>query len=112
ITYVPLTQLFAGNFINYGLGSRGQKNSLFTYADNVSWIKGKHAFKGGAEFRFGYTLSMQAGNFYPVVTMGAGGSAVTNIDNINFNGLVAGNQTVARQLLTDLSGSVSQIQQA
>ena len=111
-TYVPLTQLFAGNFINYGLGSRGQKNVLTSYADNLSWIKGKHAFKGGAEFRFGYTLSMQAGNFYPVVTMGAGGAAVTGIDNTTVPGLVAGNQTVARQLLTDLAGSVSQITQS
>ena len=33
ITYVPLTQLFAGNFINYGLGSRGQKNSLYSFAE-------------------------------------------------------------------------------
>jgi Carboxypeptidase regulatory-like domain len=111
MTYVPLTQLMNGNFINYGLGSRGQLNSLYSYADNLSWIKGKHAFKGGAEFRFGYTLSMQAGNFYPVVTLGAGGSAVTGIDG-SINGLVANNQTVARQLLTDLAGSVASIQQA
>jgi len=111
ITYVPLTQLFTGNFINYGLGSRGQKNVLTSYADNLSWIKGKHAFRGGAELRLGYTLSMQAGNFYPVVTMGAGGAAVTGIDG-TISGLVAGNQTVARQLLTDLAGSVSSIQQA
>jgi hypothetical protein len=112
ITYVPLTQLFTGNFINYGLGSRGQRNVLTSYADTLSWIKGKHAFKGGAEFRFGYTLSMQAGNFYPVVTMGAGGPAVTGIDSTNVLGLVAGNQTAARQLLTDLAGSVANIQQA
>ncbi len=110
-TYVPLTQLFTGNFINYGLGSRGQKNSLYSFADNLSWIKGKHAFRGGAEVRFGYTLSMQAGNFYPVVTFGAGGPAVANIDG-TINGLVGGNQTVARQLLTDLAGNVSSIQQA
>src|SRR5262249_34393433 len=45
ITYVPLTQTFPGNFIAYGLGSRGQKNSLLSFADNLSWIKGKHAFK-------------------------------------------------------------------
>src|SRR5204862_3756928 len=106
IPYVPQTQLYRGNFINYGLGSRGQGNSLWTYADTLSWTHGKHAFKGGAEFRFGANLSMQAANFYPVVTYGAGSFPVTGIDN-NITGLAANSQTVARQLLTDLNASVA-----
>jgi hypothetical protein len=112
MTYVPLTTLFKGNFINYGAGSRGQANWLYSGADTMSWIKGRHAFKGGAELRYGHTLSMQAGNFYPVVTLGAGGAAVTGIDNSTVPGLVAGNQVTARNLLTDLAGSVANIQQA
>jgi hypothetical protein len=106
IPYVPQTQLYRGNFINYGLGSRGQRNSLWTYADTLSWTHGKHAFKGGTEVRLGANLSMQAANFYPVVTFGAGSNAVTGIDS-SIPGLVANNQTLARQLVTDLSASVS-----
>ena len=40
MTYVPLTTLFKGNFINYGVGSRGQANWLYSGADTMSWIKG------------------------------------------------------------------------
>jgi hypothetical protein len=110
IPFVPLTQLYTGNFINYGLGSRGQQNSLWTWADTLSMTKGKHAFKGGAEFRFGANLSMQAANFYPVVNLGAGSFPVNGIDSSN--GLQANDQARARQLLTDLNGSVAMAQQA
>src|SRR5262249_42365463 len=99
------------NFINYGLGSRGQQNGLWTYADTLSWTHGKHAFKGGGEFRTASNLSMQAANFYPVVTFGASAFPVTGIDN-SIQGLAANSQTVARQLLTDLNGSVNTAVQA
>src|SRR5947207_4517499 len=107
---MPLTQTYTANFINYGLGSRGQQNSLWTWADTLSMTHGKHAFKTGAEFRFGANLSMQAANFYPVVNLGAGSFPVTGIDSTN--NLQANDQTRARQLLTDLNGSVAMAMEA
>ena len=38
-------QVFADN------GSIGNKTPLLTLGNNVSWMRGKHAFKGGVEFR-------------------------------------------------------------
>src|SRR5438477_11644491 len=49
---------------------------------------------------------MPGGNFDPVVTFGAGRHAVPGNES-TLSGLAANNQTLARQLLTDLSGSVS-----
>ena len=46
-----------------------------------------------------------------IARLGAGGVAVTGIDNIAIPGLSAVNQTAARNLLTDLSGSVTSIQE-
>src|SRR5204863_8892379 len=48
-------------------------------------------------------------NFTPQAVFGAGGQPVQNIDAIAFPGLSANNQNIARNLLTDLSGSVAQI---
>jgi hypothetical protein len=50
-------------------------------------------------------------NMTPRANLGAGGVPVQNIDNIAIPGLTANNQTVARILLTDLSGSVDRILQ-
>jgi hypothetical protein len=43
------------------------------------------------------------------VDLGPGGVPVSNIDNVAIPGLTGNNQTTARNLLTDLSGSVAQI---
>lgn len=50
-------------------------------------------------------------NFTPQATLGAGGVPVANLDNIAVPGLSANNQTTARNLLTDLAGSVASIQE-
>ena len=50
-------------------------------------------------------------DFTPEMTLGAGGVPVQNIDNVAIPGLTGNNQTSARNLLTDLSGSVASIAQ-
>src|SRR6266705_2170501 len=65
----------------------------------------------GGEWRYGYT---NGGNeiMMPIVRMGAGGPAVVNITAAAVPGLSANNQMTARNMLTDLSGSVASIGKA
>jgi hypothetical protein len=114
IPFQPVTTLFPNNFINWTAGdngTRGANSPFYTLADTVSWTKGKHAFKAGGEFRAANSDSWNDTNFTPQAILGAGGVPVANIDNISIPGLSANDQTRARNLLTDLSGSVASISQ-
>ena len=98
----------------------GGVSPMLMYGDNLSWTRSKHAFKGGAEFRFGGSDSYNSAHSLPHVDLGpspivrrygiAGvGIPVTGIDNSTITGLHAADQTNARTLLTDLAGSISEI---
>ncbi|PYS52695.1 MAG: hypothetical protein DMG13_15230 [Acidobacteria bacterium] len=109
-----ITTLFPSNVIDWAAGSgstRSANSPLYTYGDNLSWSKGKHAFKMGGEYRRGYSNAGGDRGFTPQARLGAGGVPVQNIDNLVIPGLTGNNQTVARNLLTDLSGSVASIAQ-
>src|SRR5262249_32446040 len=56
--------------------TRGNTTSLWTYADTLSWTKGRHAVKFGAEFRQDQSLGFSNLNFIPHATGGAGGGSV------------------------------------
>src|SRR2546422_3136497 len=110
-----ITTLFPSNVIDWAAGSgstRSADSPLYTYGDTLSWTQGKHAFKAGAEVRRGYSNAGGDRGFTPQARLGAGGVPVQNIDNIAIPGLSGNNQTTARNLLTDLSGSVASIMQA
>jgi outer membrane receptor protein involved in Fe transport len=99
----------------------------YSYADTISWTRGKHAFKTGAEFRIGSSKSTWTG------TSGTGGafnnvdtvpgvhggelilSPVTGINSRNIPGLAGdatrGNQDRMENLLVFLSGSVGRVSQ-
>ena len=115
IPYVVQTTLFPETFladtINLDGQTREARSPLYTFADTISWNQGKHSYKTGFELRTGSTLSWNDTWFTPEVTLGAGGPPVSNIDNVAIAGLTGNNQTTARNLLTDLSGSVAQIMQ-
>jgi hypothetical protein len=91
--------------------TRGSENPLWSYGDTLSWTKGKHAFKTGGEFRLMSSAPWNDSNFTPQARFGAGGAAVTGIDSVAFSGLTGNNTTTARNLLTDLAGSVGSILQ-
>ena len=91
--------------------TRFNNGPQYSYGDTLSFTKGAHAFKIGGEWRYGYTLG---GNeiMLPVARLGAGGPTVANITAMAVTGLTANNQTLARNILTDLSGSVASINEA
>lgn len=82
---------------------------VYQYSDNMTWLKGRHAFKGGAEIRFVSSTGYDANVVMPRATIGAGGVSVQNITAIPLIGQNAGGATA---LLNDLSGSISSVQQA
>jgi hypothetical protein len=89
---------------------RFQASPTYTIGDDLSWTHGKHAFKGGVEWRRVSSYGHGDSNNTPLVSLGAGSSPVSVIDATN--GMSANNQAAARNLLTDLSGSVASINEA
>ena len=82
-------------------------NPVYTVADSLSWIRGRHSFKWGFQYNAMVSNSFNINNgVVPTVTFGAGNVAVTNISTIPGIGQ---NLSLAQNLLTDLSGSVSQV---
>ena len=86
-----------------------QVDPVYTFADTMTWIRGRHSFRWGAEGDFQNSNAYNIVNgVVPSVTFGAGSAAVVGV--ANFSG-IGGNQTLAQNILTDLSGSISQVSQ-
>ncbi|MBI2150151.1 MAG: TonB-dependent receptor [Acidobacteria bacterium] len=113
IPFIPKPVFFTENFIFGGFnGTRGNDAPRWSYADSLSWTQGHHAFKAGAELGMTTALGYTNQQVYPYANLGAGGVAVTGIDGNTIPGLAGADQTNARTLLTNLSGSVDSIIQA
>jgi hypothetical protein len=80
---------------------------VYQASESLSWIKGRHNFKGGFEARYVSSAGYDTFNTMPRVSLGAGGVPVQNITTIA--GL--GQNTGAQTLLTDLAGSVASVTQ-
>jgi hypothetical protein len=92
--------------------TRGNTTSLYTYADTLSWTKGKHAFKVGAEFRQDKSKGFSNLNLIPHATGGTGATVPTpDFANILGNGMLTTNGGTMQNLLTFLSGSIGNINQ-
>ncbi|MBI2149419.1 MAG: TonB-dependent receptor [Acidobacteria bacterium] len=96
-----------------GCAQQGNNTPLFNYADTLSWTKGKHAFKGGADVRFTYTKGYETPTAPIPKAFGGAGLNATQVfsNNPAMPGLVANNQTLANSLLYFLSGSLDRAQQ-
>jgi len=103
---------FTDHKITGGCAPQPSDSPVYTYADSLSWSKGKHAFKGGAELHHSRSDAPTATNWLPVANGGAGNFPVTNIETARIPGLIGGNLTAMRNLLLTLSGSLSNVQQA
>lgn len=82
---------------------------FYQFTDNVTLIRGKHAFKGGVDVRFPSSNSFNSSDVMPRVNFGTGGTAILNLERIAGIGQNLAN---ARNMLNDLSGSVANVVQA
>jgi hypothetical protein len=106
-----LIQGFGINDTSGTFGSVGNTTPLYTYADTLSWVRGKHAFTSGGELRFGSSNGFNSSNIMPRVFFGAG-IPVNGINGTNMPGLTGSDITNAQSLLADLSGSVNLINES
>jgi hypothetical protein len=92
---------------------QGNNTPLFNYADTISWTKGKHAFRGGADIRIAYSKGYETPLApIPKALGGAGLNPNQRFrNNSSAPGMVSNNETVANQLLYFLSGSLNSAQQ-
>src|SRR5204862_381773 len=102
------------SFVSKGLFGRWREglNPRHVYGDNISWIHGKHAFKGGVEYRHSESNGFNDTDFTPRVSLGAGGFPVQGINGTLLPRLTANSQTAAQDLLNNLSGSVGSISES
>jgi hypothetical protein len=85
----------------------GLVDPVYTIGDTMTWSHGRHSVKWGAQVDYTGSNSFNINNgVVPSVTFGAGSVAVTGVSSIAG---IAGNQSLAQNLLTDLSGSVASV---
>jgi hypothetical protein len=96
----------------YGSASPGNYiNPNYQYGDNITWIKGKHSFKGGVQVRLissaGFPFSVN--QVPPLIYIGQpAATPVTNIaTGTNPIAGIGTNATTANNLLFNLTGSVA-----
>jgi len=77
----------------------------------VTWLRGRHSYKGGVEFRFGSTNGFNSFTVLPRANIGSGGVAITGLPTTGANALGT-NLAGAQNLLNDVAGSLVNIQQA
>jgi hypothetical protein len=102
-------------------GNITESSPFYTYADTMSWTRGVHSFKGGAEVRFAKSKVSEdvAGNDWSAFPRAHGGETplapIQGITSANIPGLqgtpTTGNNYAMRGLLTFLSGSLRQVNQ-
>src|SRR5262249_45114344 len=86
-------------------------NPRYSIGDDVSWTVRRHAFKGGWEFRRTESNGFNDPNYTPLATLGGGANPAVLDGNV-IPGLTATNATLAKNILYDLTGSVSNVNEA
>jgi hypothetical protein len=90
-------------------------NPRYSIGDDISWTRGRHAFKGGFEWRRTESNGFNDSNNTPVATFGAGSNGAlldSSAANGGFTGLSTNNATLAKAFLYDLTGQISTVNQA
>jgi hypothetical protein len=110
---VPYYLGVSGNITNplAAPGTTGSSNRMtqnWQFGDDLSWIHGRHAFKGGVVARFIANDGYDLGGVLPISTPGAGAVAVQGISTIPG---IGSNSGTATNLLIDLTGSISSLTQ-
>ncbi|HEY2383738.1 MAG TPA: TonB-dependent receptor [Terriglobia bacterium] len=111
---LPLT--YSSNALNPGLNTNISTNHLTSFADTLSFLKGKHAYKGGVEIRALSAAGYNSANGIPHAIGGAGTIAVQGFTPALIPGLIGSTTTGtiagAQNLLLALNGSISSVSQA
>jgi hypothetical protein len=84
-------------------GASNRITPVYQYGDTVTWVKGRHSFKGGVEVRFLSDAGFDAFGARPGANIGAGAVPVQNINTITG---IGGNSGLAQNTLLDLTGSL------
>ncbi len=103
LVFSQITSPFA--FDNYGGESTFRLSPIYSFSDNVTWLKDKHAFKFGGELRLISTLAYDTYAAMPRVILGS--PAAAPIQNIETIVGIGANVGAGRLLLADLAGNVS-----
>ena len=78
---------------------------VYQFGDSMTWIKGRHSFKGGVEVRLISDSGFDADNVTPRVQLGANG--LQPVSGISTIAGIGTNFALAQNLLYDLSGTVT-----
>ncbi len=90
---------------NFGSESTYRITPVYQFSDTVTWVKGRHVFKGGFEARFISTAQYDTFAAMPrALLFGEGGSLAANFTNIP--GLVAANQGLAQAMAHERAGQI------
>ena len=95
--------------VNIGDNPVGRISPLYQFTDNLTYIKGKHTFKGGFEVRFSSSNGFNSTDVTPRAVIGTGSAAV---QGLNGAAGIGQNLTPAINILNDLAGSISSLRQA
>lgn len=104
VDFVSITDVY-----NIENDPQGRISPSYQFYDSLTWQKGRHAIKGGAEMRFVSTNGFNSFDVMPRAVIGSGGAAVQNVTTIAGIGQ---NATPAVNILNDLSGSLASLRQA
>ena len=84
-------------------GASNRITPVYQYGDTLTWVKGRHSFKGGAELRFVSDPGFEAFGARPGASIGSGAVPVQNITTIPG---IAQNAGLAQNALLNLTGGL------
>ncbi|HEY2379786.1 MAG TPA: carboxypeptidase regulatory-like domain-containing protein [Terriglobia bacterium] len=90
-------------------------NPRWSIGDDLSWTRGKHAFKGGMEWRRTESNGFNDPNITPVAALGGGNNPLTLDSSAaggGFTGLSTNNATLAKNFIYDTAGQINTINEA
>lgn len=85
-------------------GASNRITPVYQYGDTLTWVKGRHSFKGGYELRFVSDPGFEAFGARPGASVGSGAVPVQGINTI---ANIGQNSGLAQNTLLDLTGSFS-----
>lgn len=95
--------------VNISNDPQGRISPNYQFFNKTSMIRGNHNLKFGGQLWFVSTNGFNSFTVLPRAVVGAGGVPVANMGNVPG---IGANQTLAQNILNDLNGSLSQVQQA